>query len=79
MYLSKLGKHMARPYSTTDPELDSKIFHPAPLATLHAGKGAHFVIEFGIPTRAVQLYGFVNSSDLDLTDEKLHELLARCV
>ncbi len=70
---------MARPYSTTDPELDSKIFHPAPLATLHAGKGAHFDLYLGIPTRAGQRYVLFKSADLDLTDEKRRELIDRGV
>lgn len=62
-----------------EPQVDSKIYHPAPLATLHADKGAHFDLFLGVPTRGGQRYVLFKSADLDLTESKRKELIERGV
>lgn len=62
-----------------EPQVDSKIYHPAPLATLHADKGAHFDLYLGVPTRGGQRYVLFKSADLDLTESKRRELIERGV
>lgn len=64
-----------------DTETDSltRIYHPAPLATLRADKGAHFDLFLGVPTRGGQKYVLFKSADLDLTEQKRQELIERGV
>jgi len=66
-------------YLTNDTLDQTRIYHPAPLATLHAGKGAHFDLYLGVPTRSGQRFVLYKSADLDLTEEKRQELVERGV
>jgi HD-GYP domain-containing protein (c-di-GMP phosphodiesterase class II) len=63
----------------TESQVDSRIYHPAPLATLHADKGAHFDLYLGVPTRTGQRYVLYKSAELDLTEQKRIELIERGV
>lgn len=73
------GLNMASSLLTTDSLVDSRIYHPAPLATLHADRGAHFDLYLGVPTRAGQRYVLYKSADIDLTEQKRIELIERGV
>ncbi|MCB9366074.1 MAG: HD domain-containing protein [Calditrichaeota bacterium] len=57
----------------------TRIYHPAPLATLRPDRGAHFDLFLGVPTRSGQRYVLYKSADIDLTDDKRKELIERGV
>jgi HD-GYP domain-containing protein (c-di-GMP phosphodiesterase class II) len=66
-------------YLTSDTLDRTRIYHPAPLATLHAGKGAHFDLYLGVPTRSGQKFVLYKSADLDLTSQQRKDLIERGV
>lgn len=77
--MGQQARYMPNYSSKTDSQIDNDIYHPAPLATLRAGQGAHFDLYLGVPARAGQRYVLYKSADLDLTEEKRQELLDRGV
>jgi len=70
---------MSSTQNIIEPQVDHRIYHPAPLATLRPGRGAHFDLYLGVPTRTGQRYVLYKSADIDLSDQKRKELIDRGV
>jgi HD-GYP domain-containing protein (c-di-GMP phosphodiesterase class II) len=56
-------------------ETNSRLFHPAPLATLRPFSGCSFELYLAIPCRIGHRYILYKAADIEFTERKRHELI----